>query len=148
MQLTVESKTITLVAAAPIVVEATAESLVGPVSQVAGVPTGALIERGATANGEFVRFADGTQICWRSGLNVTNVGTAIGAIFRNSTNPTWTFPAPFIAPPVVHADTDSADAWAKVAAAPTATAAVLRAFSATQIVTVVTLRAMAIGRWF
>lgn len=36
----------------------------GTVSQVAGVPTGALIQRGSNANGNFVRFADGLQICW------------------------------------------------------------------------------------
>lgn len=38
-------------------------SVLGPVSQAAGMPTGAVIERGSNANGEFVRFADGTQIC-------------------------------------------------------------------------------------
>lgn len=34
---------------------------VGTVSQSGGVPTGAIIERGSNVNGEFVRFADGTQ---------------------------------------------------------------------------------------
>lgn len=29
----------------------------------AGAPVGAVIERGSTADGEYVRFADGTQIC-------------------------------------------------------------------------------------
>ena len=38
-------------------------SLLGPVSQVGGVPTGAVIERGSNANGEYTRFSDGTQIC-------------------------------------------------------------------------------------
>lgn len=37
-------------------------TLLGTVSQSAGVPTGAVIERGSNANGEYVRFADGTQI--------------------------------------------------------------------------------------
>ena len=41
-------------------------SILGTVSQSAGVPTGAVIQRGSNANGEFVRFADGTQICWQS----------------------------------------------------------------------------------
>lgn len=39
---------------------------IGTVSQSGGVPTGALIERGSNANGEYVRFADGTQICRKS----------------------------------------------------------------------------------
>jgi len=38
-------------------------NILGTVSQSAGVPTGAIIERGSNANGEYVRFADGTQIC-------------------------------------------------------------------------------------
>ncbi|MBN8241855.1 hypothetical protein JF546_02380 [Nitratireductor aquimarinus] len=38
-------------------------NVLGTVSQSGGVPTGAVIERGINANGEYVRFADGTQIC-------------------------------------------------------------------------------------
>lgn len=41
-------------------------NLLGTVSQSSGVPTGSVIERGSNANGEYVRFADGTQICTRS----------------------------------------------------------------------------------
>lgn len=37
--------------------------ILGPVSQAGGIPSGAIIERGSNANGEYVRFADGTQIC-------------------------------------------------------------------------------------
>ena len=51
-------------------------SVVGTVSQSAGVPTGALFERGSNANGEFVRYADGTQICWREcSIDVSVTGT-------------------------------------------------------------------------
>ena len=40
-------------------------NIVGDVSEDAGIPTGAVIERGSNSNGEYVRFADGTQICWQ-----------------------------------------------------------------------------------
>ena len=40
-------------------------TILGTVSQSAGVPTGAIIQRGSNSNGRFVRFADGTQICTR-----------------------------------------------------------------------------------
>lgn len=40
-------------------------NILGTVSQSGGVPTGAIIERGSNANGDYVRFADGTQICWK-----------------------------------------------------------------------------------
>lgn len=39
------------------------DSILGRVSQSGGIPTGAIIERGSNANGSYVRFADGTQIC-------------------------------------------------------------------------------------
>ncbi len=38
-------------------------TLVGTVSQSGGAPTGAVVERGSTTDGDYVRFADGTQIC-------------------------------------------------------------------------------------
>ncbi|QWZ63568.1 phage tail protein [Aeromonas sp. FDAARGOS 1417] len=42
------------------------KNILGAVSQVAGIPTGAIIERGSNANGEYIKFADGTMICWRT----------------------------------------------------------------------------------
>ena len=42
---------------------AASRDLLGTVSQSGGVPTGAIIERDSNANGEYVRFADGTMIC-------------------------------------------------------------------------------------
>ena len=66
------------------------ENLLGTVSQSAGVPTGAVIERGANANGEYVKFADGTLICTTSGRTLA-YSTADLVTY------TWTFPAPFVA---------------------------------------------------
>jgi hypothetical protein len=43
-------------------------NILGTVSQSAGVPTGAIIERGSNANGEFVKYADGTLICTQNFL--------------------------------------------------------------------------------
>ena len=62
-------------------------NLLGTVSQSAGSPTGAAIERGSTPDGEYVRFADGTQIC-NAALDLTYVnGSRLTA--------TWTYPAAF-----------------------------------------------------
>lgn len=48
-------------------------NILGTVSQSGGVPTGAIIERGSNANGEWVRFADGTQECiCRAAVDFTN----------------------------------------------------------------------------
>ena len=62
-------------------------SILGTVSQSAGVPTGAIIQRGTNANGAFVRFADGTQICTFQAFTTSA-----------SAEVTWTFPAAFAFP--------------------------------------------------
>jgi hypothetical protein len=67
-------------------------NILGTVSESAGVPTGAIIERGSNANGEYIRFADGTQIC-----------TSVGLSGSATENTTWTYPAAFIATPACSA---------------------------------------------
>lgn len=57
--------------------------VLGTVSQSGGTPTGSVLERGSGANGTYVRFADGTQICWHT-LTTSGVGDT-----------TWTFPKTF-----------------------------------------------------
>lgn len=59
-------------------------NILGTVSQSGGVPTGAVIEIGSNANGEFVRFADGTQICTRTVTGV-DVNLAANNVFRSET---------------------------------------------------------------
>lgn len=63
------------------------QAIVGTASQSGGTPTGAIIGRGANANGEWVRFADGTQLCWHV---LTHTGTVTGG-WRT----TWSMPAAF-----------------------------------------------------
>lgn len=66
-------------------------NLLGTVSESAGVPTGAVIERGSNANGEYVKFADGTMICTHR-LDLTyNSGNDLRTV--------WTFPAVFASTP-------------------------------------------------
>jgi len=48
--------------------------ILGTVSQLEGLPTGAIIERGSNDNGEYVRFADGTQICTKT--HTANIAVA------------------------------------------------------------------------
>lgn len=62
-------------------------NLLGTVGQAAGIPTGAVIERGSNANGDYVRFADGTQIC----CDTVSLTYASANILSCS----WNFPAVF-----------------------------------------------------
>ncbi|MBD3788313.1 MAG: DUF2793 domain-containing protein [Sphingomonadales bacterium] len=131
-------------------------NLLGTVAQAAGLPTGAVIERGTTANGAYVRFADGTQICTASRSAAYAAATHCAAA--------WTFPMGFAAAPVVQITADGAS-WATtvtsglargdaVAVLGTTSATVASAeiwarsgvsFGATDAVT---LHLTATGRWF
>lgn len=71
--------------------------ILGTVSQSGGVPTGAIVQRGSNANGEFVRFADGTQICSRE-IVIASREYAAGAAYEWGN---WTFPAAFLVRPVI-----------------------------------------------
>src|SRR5690606_15811578 len=60
-------------------------NILGTVSQSGGVPTGALIQTGSNANGSYVRYADGTQICW--GAVTGTVPAAPGATYASTNFP-------------------------------------------------------------
>ena len=75
----------------------------GTVSQVSGVPTGALMESGTNANGYYAKYADGALICRQVSGQSQPTDTAAGGLYYSSTTYTFTFPASFIAvPAVVH----------------------------------------------
>ena len=73
------------------------ESILGTVSQVSGIPTGAVIEFGSNANGWYIRFADGAQICVKSATNTTMaLTTSAGALFSSADFAgAWPYPIAF-----------------------------------------------------
>ena len=79
-------------------------NILGTVSQSGGVPTGAIIERGSNANGEYVRWADGTQVCWNEGPTPYTTNLAASSLFYNN-GQDFTYPAAFsgVKPPAVSA---------------------------------------------
>ncbi|EHR42742.1 pyocin knob domain-containing protein [Alishewanella jeotgali] len=70
-------------------------SILGTVSQLNGIPTGALIQRGTNANGEFVRFADGTLICTGTTAVTSNIDIAFEGGVRSG-GLTQVFPSAFV----------------------------------------------------
>ncbi|ALT58063.1 hypothetical protein FDG94_gp071 [Pseudomonas phage SM1] len=66
--------------------------LLGIVAQTGGVPVGSVIERGSNSNGQYVRFADGTQICIISllGANDRTAGVGYTLTLPVSFTPDWT----------------------------------------------------------
>lgn len=73
-------------------------NVLGTVSESGGIPTGAAIERGSNANGAYVRFADGTQIC--TATATLTYGAADYCSYG------WTYPAAFVATPVTTGSVD------------------------------------------
>uniref|UniRef100_UPI0035C87624 DUF2793 domain-containing protein n=1 Tax=Pseudooctadecabacter sp. TaxID=1966338 RepID=UPI0035C87624 len=121
-------------------------TLLGAVSQTGGTPTGAAIERGANADGQYVRFADGTQICWSPEFTV-DVTIAAGAIFR-SAEVNWTFPVAFYQPPALsQGRQDDAVSYWTVPGSTAVNSASACAMSY-QSTTGRLISLLAIGRWF
>ncbi|MFG0501125.1 hypothetical protein ACF8GD_00460 [Pseudomonas putida] len=127
--------------------------IVGTVSQSGGVPTGAIFERGSNANGEYVKFADGTMVCW---MSITVTDQAIDTVYAGGVyqgTRTWSFPAFFSGVPVVTPGAfrwGSAANWSALAGTPSGSTATLRGFdmASRPAGTAVQISAHAIGRWF
>ena len=106
-----------------------------------GNPTGGLMERGSNANGKYIRFADGTQICTAN--NAANSGADV----------TWTFPAAFGDNSVFfHGQALAADRVVTAGAtALTATDCTFRAYTLSTTPTIArsagNIRMVAIGTW-
>ncbi|MBL9057272.1 MAG: DUF2793 domain-containing protein [Rhodobacteraceae bacterium] len=123
-------------------------NVLGAVAQAAGVPTGAVIERGNNANGSYVRFADGTQICWQAATVTTSISTAFLGGFR-SPSTTWTFPAEFSAVPVVTGSFVNLTSLPALIGTVSATSASWQASAVTsQTSAARDVVLLSIGRWF
>lgn len=125
-------------------------NILGTVSQAGGVPTGAIIERGSNANGEYVRFADGTQICWMTPSTALATPTATGSGFQSASALAVDFPAVFSAAPVAAAlaayGGSGSRGWLSTSAITTARVDLIaHAFKSDGTVVA---RCVAVGRWF
>ena len=64
---------------------------------------GVIVESGSNANGRYVRFSDGTQICWFNDTGSINASTTTGTQTRWNSK-AFTFPAAFNAVPMIASD--------------------------------------------
>lgn len=124
-------------------------NILGAVTQSGGVPTGAVIEQGSNANGNFVRFADGTQICWRRVQAAATITGAHDWGFRSG-GTAVTYPAAFAAPPRIVPIAVELTAMGASGASINATGFNMIFLSVASISTSATRSAdyIAIGRWF
>jgi hypothetical protein len=123
--------------------------IVGTVSQSGGVPTGAITERGSNANGEYVKFADGTMICTSSTAQTDTVASSFGGGFIGAEQ-TWTFPAPFVATPAFapFVRGSASLTWPIYNGTNTTTGRYYNAAIVSQAAKVYSGTHIAIGRWF
>lgn len=124
-------------------------NILGAVAQSGGVPTGAVIEQGSNANGNFVRFADGTQICWQRVVHNTAITDPHDWGFRSAGHAV-TYPAAFVAPPRLAISAVELTALAASGASIAQTGFDLVFLSAASITAATNRSAdyLAIGRWF
>lgn len=112
-------------------------NILGTVSQSGGSPTGAVMESGSNANGDYVRFASGNQICFHTVTASSTAGTI------------WTFPAAFSGTPRISGSTVATVLSAiQLDAAPSSTAATLSARNKADARRADAMHLIAIGRWF
>lgn len=129
------------------------DSILGTVSQSGGVPTGAIIEIGSNANGEYVRWADGSQIC-RLRIEVTDQAisnTYSGGLYQGIRD--WVFPVEFSDKPSVTCSEfmwGTSASWGTVGGKPTISLVRLRGIDTVSrsAGTATNISAIAIGRWY
>jgi len=123
-------------------------NILGAVSQTAGVPTGALMDTGSNANGRYIKYADGTQVCWFYTSTQYALTTSYGSQYI-SVNITLAFPVGFVGTPMVvpSAITTPQVVWAAIEGSASTAAMAMRLIG---VVNGATSYAgyIAIGRWF
>ena len=123
-------------------------NILGTVSQSGGVPAGAIIERGSNANGEFVKFADGTMICTMSDTREidTNADAVLGGGRFLSLE--LSFPADFAAAPTMSAQSSDSATWVNPRLETTTTCRYVVYSNIGSDRGSITIKVTAIGRWY
>ena len=124
-------------------------NILGPVSESAGVPTGAIFETGTNANGTYTKYACGKLVCLQQNGASLDASTAAGNVFVSSIAGSWTFPAVFVGSnPITQAKSIIASTrWGQsYSASLTSVSFTLISAVNTAVAQVTELRAE--GRWF
>lgn len=111
-----------------------------------------IIERGSNANGEFVKYKDGTLICWRNDTTTVAMTSAYGSIFNGPTFPSVNYPHAFTSMPTVTQTVYGASGvtWLASNGTPSLTqwVGMFPLSAVSQASVTLTINRLAIGRWF
>ena len=122
--------------------------ILGTVAMAAGIPTGAILEAGANANGSYFRLASGRQLCFNPAVGTAatdEAASSAGIVHRGAVG--WTYPAAFAAAPLVSGIAVSAARWGGAATGVSATAATLWHYSDINSATATAIGGLAVGNW-
>lgn len=112
------------------------------------------IESGSNANGNWIKYSDGTMICTMKGTGTANLSNSWGSVYYGEISTTFTFPQEFIAIPNVQISafpTGSSAFWVGTNATPVITTssyknvALIRPTSASNVAYEIDI--VAIGKW-
>jgi len=130
-------------------------NIIGLVGQSGGTPTGAIIERGNNANGEYTKYADGTMVCYATYTDSSHTNQAAGNVYRKpliGINTPVTFigtNAQFVAPLWESGDSIVTRWCGNGAMGAASNSWNFEAFATTALSEVsVSFQLVAIGRWF
>lgn len=127
-------------------------ALVGTVSQSGGVSTGAVMESGTNASGTYIRFADGTQICFKHvSIGGVAMGNPAGSVFYSAAINIGAYAATFVGVPTTEVSVQSSTALCWNTSSPDSTNlqfGTTYMISPTSTSATITLNCIAIGRWY
>ena len=129
---------------------------VGTVSESGGVPTGAIIESGSNANGNYIKYADGTMICTKRESITLDINLSNNVLYRSGEVSARSFPATFSSIPVTHISIEGGgDGNISWIVSDATTAPTVSAWGSFQVIDTSSATAvtyfycfMAIGRWY
>jgi hypothetical protein len=117
------------------------------VAETAGMASGKIVDSGSNANGNWVKYSDGTMICWNRTVSQLGTTTASGQLFMSDIA-TWTFPVSFSSLPIVTPRAYGSSVRWGVLVGEAVGSATLRIMSTTSSATVSDIGAIAVGRWY
>ncbi|GIO25085.1 hypothetical protein [Oceanobacillus sp. J11TS1] len=105
-----------------------------------------VVEKGSNANGEYIRYSDGTQYCWAEPFAQTAMIKA-GGLWRSELRD-WTYPKPFAKRPVsISAQALSYARWADISGRPSLTSASIYQYGYAEGTNAYTTAVFAFGWW-
>ena len=104
-----------------------------------------IVSQGANADGHWIRYANGIQICWAQPFGLASEN-AVGALYRSDPK-YWSYPQAFVGDPSVSVSISSATRWADISGSPSSSSVGIRSFSYLQGDNEQDVYVQAIGRW-